>query len=59
LYRARLDAWRHIKSANGKIPPIIGSSIEALNLALMPLLLTDWFWNSASDLELQSVKLRH
>ena len=34
LYRARLDAWRHIKSANGKIPPIIGSSIEALELGI-------------------------
>ena len=34
LYRARLDAWRYIKSANGKITPIIGSSIEAFKLGI-------------------------
>ena len=28
LYRAKLDAWRYIKSSNDKIPPIIGDSIR-------------------------------
>ena len=34
LYRARLDAWRYIKSANNKVPPIIGSSIQAFKLGI-------------------------
>ncbi len=32
--RAKLDAWRHIKSANKKIPPIIGSNIQAFKLGI-------------------------
>jgi Flp pilus assembly protein TadD len=34
LFRARLDAWRYIKSAGGKLPPIIGSNIQAFNIGL-------------------------
>jgi len=34
LYRARLDAWRYIKSANNNVPPIIGSSIQAFKLGI-------------------------
>jgi len=34
LYRARLDAWRYIKSANTKVPPIIGDSIRAFKLGI-------------------------
>ena len=34
LYRAKLDAWRYIKSANNKLPPIIGSSIQAFKLGI-------------------------
>lgn len=34
LDRAKLDAWRYIKDANKKIPPIIGSSIQAFKLGL-------------------------
>ena len=32
--RANLDAWRYIKSANKKIPPIIGSNIQAFKLGI-------------------------
>ena len=32
--RAKLDAWRYIKSANKKIPPIIGSNIQAFKLGI-------------------------
>jgi hypothetical protein len=34
LYRARLDAWRYIKSANKKMPTIIGSNIDAFKLGI-------------------------
>jgi len=34
LYRARLDAWRYIKSANKKMPTIIGSNIHAFKLGI-------------------------
>jgi tetratricopeptide (TPR) repeat protein len=34
LCRARLDAWRHIKSVNKKVPVIIGSSIDAFKLGI-------------------------
>ena len=34
LYRARLDAWRYIKSANKKVPTIIGSNIHAFKLGI-------------------------
>ena len=34
LYRAKLDAWRYIKSANKKVPTIIGSSIQAFKLGI-------------------------
>ena len=34
FHRANLDAWRYIKSANNKVPPIIGSSIEAFKLGI-------------------------
>jgi tetratricopeptide (TPR) repeat protein len=33
-HRAKLDAWRHIKSAGKKIPPMIGSPIQAFQLGL-------------------------
>ena len=32
--RARLDAWRYIKSAHKKLPPIIGNNIQAFQLGL-------------------------
>jgi len=32
--RARLDAWGYIQSANEKLPPMIGSSIEAFELGI-------------------------
>ena len=31
---AKLDAWRYIKSANKRMPPIIGSRVEALELGI-------------------------
>ena len=34
LYRAKLDAWRYIKVTNNKIPPIVGSSIQAFKLGI-------------------------
>jgi len=34
LYRARLDAWRYIKSVNKKVPTIIGSNIDAFKLGI-------------------------
>ena len=34
LYRARLDAWRYIKSVNKKVPAIIGSNIHAFKLGI-------------------------
>jgi hypothetical protein len=34
LYRARLDAWRYIKSANKKAPTIVGSNIHAFKLGI-------------------------
>ncbi|MFP6839839.1 MAG: tetratricopeptide repeat protein [Pseudohongiellaceae bacterium] len=34
LYRANLDAWRYIKSANKKVPAIIGSNIHAFKLGI-------------------------
>lgn len=34
LYRAKLDAWRYLKSAAKPLPAITGSSIEAFKLAL-------------------------
>ena len=34
LYRARLDAWRYIKSVNKKVPAIIGSNIDAFKLGI-------------------------
>lgn len=34
LDRARLDAWRYIKSASNKLPPIIGSPIQAFRLGI-------------------------
>ena len=34
LHRAKLDAWRYVKSANNKLPPIIGSSIQAFKLGV-------------------------
>ena len=34
LDRAKLDAWRYIKSVNKKIPPIIGSRNQAFKLGL-------------------------
>jgi tetratricopeptide (TPR) repeat protein len=34
LYRARLDAWRYIKSVNKKVPTIIGSNIHAFKLGI-------------------------
>ena len=34
LDKARLDAWNYIKSANKKIPRMIGSSIEAFRLGM-------------------------
>ncbi len=34
LDRARMDAWRYIKSANSKMPPMIGSSIQALETGI-------------------------
>ena len=34
LYQARLGAWRYIKSANNKVPPIIGSSVQAFKLGI-------------------------
>lgn len=34
LDHARLDAWRYIRSANQKLPPITGSMIETFKLAL-------------------------
>ena len=34
LHRAKLDAWRYVKSANNKLPPIIGSSIQAFKLGI-------------------------
>ena len=32
--RARLDAWRYIKTANNIIPLIIGSEIQAFKLGI-------------------------
>ena len=32
--RAKLDAWRYIKSANKKIPPITGSNFQAFKLGI-------------------------
>lgn len=34
LFRARLDAWRYIQSAGEKLPPIIGSNIQAFKIGL-------------------------
>ena len=34
LDRARLDAWKYIKSANKSLPPITGSMIETFRLAM-------------------------
>ena len=34
LYRANLDAWRYIKSANKKVPTIIGINIHAFKLGI-------------------------
>ena len=34
LFHARLDAWRYIKSAGKKLPPIIGSNIQAFKIGL-------------------------
>jgi tetratricopeptide (TPR) repeat protein len=34
LDRARIDAWRYIKSAHSKMPPMIGSSIQALRMGI-------------------------
>lgn len=34
LFRARLDAWRYLKSACDKLPPIIGSNIDAFRIGL-------------------------
>ena len=34
LDRARLDAWKYIKSANNSLPPITGSMIETFRLAM-------------------------
>jgi thioredoxin-like negative regulator of GroEL len=34
LFRARLDAWRYIKSLGKKLPPIIGSNIQAFKIGL-------------------------
>jgi hypothetical protein len=34
LDRARMDAWRYIKSADRKMPPMIGSSIQALRIGI-------------------------
>lgn len=34
LYRARLDAWRYLKSANDKLPPLTGSNIETFRRCL-------------------------
>ncbi len=34
LYRANLDAWRYIKSANNKVPTIIGSNIQSFKLGI-------------------------
>jgi tetratricopeptide (TPR) repeat protein len=34
LFRARLDAWRYIKSANKKLPPITGSGQQTFRLGL-------------------------
>src|SRR3989338_580780 len=32
LYRARLDAWRYLKSANPKLPPMTGSMMQTFKL---------------------------
>lgn len=34
LFSARLDAWRYIKSAGEKLPPITGSPIQAFRLGM-------------------------
>lgn len=34
LYRAKLDAWRHIQSANQTLPSITGSSVQTFRLAI-------------------------
>jgi len=32
LYRARLDAWRYLKAANPKLPPLTGSMMQTFKL---------------------------
>jgi Flp pilus assembly protein TadD len=34
LYRARLDAWRYLKSGNPKLPPMTGSMIQTFKFCL-------------------------
>jgi len=34
LHRAKLDAWRHLKSAGRKVPVMVGSPVQAFQLGL-------------------------
>ncbi len=34
LFRARLDAWRYIKSVGNKLPPMIGSNVQAFRIGV-------------------------
>lgn len=34
LFRARLDAWRYIKSAGKKLPPMTGSNVQAFRIGI-------------------------
>ena len=34
LDRARLDAWRYVKSINNEMPPVVGSSVQAFELGI-------------------------